>query len=146
MGGVCGSTGLLCCLTGKINTYTSHYLCIYEVAVQRGSRLSCYTDNISADAWWGISGQEEWWGRPGCPVGRLAASQTGPAILSLTQSCSCTQWKQLIPLFYREEGGGGLGPNNKALSVEMSAVMLGDCPTGQSHFHEKAKVQNECGK
>lgn len=80
-------------------------------------------------------------GRPGCLVGRLADQLTGPASLSLTQSCGCTQWKQLIPLFYGEEGGGGLTSNNSALSLEMSAVTPGDCPTGQRHFRKKPRYK-----
>lgn len=47
----------------------------------------------------------------------------------------------MIPLFYEEEGGGGLRTNNRALSLEMSAVMPGDCPTGRRHFHKKPRYK-----
>lgn len=80
-------------------------------------------------------------GRSGCLVKRLADRLTGLASLTLTLSCRCTQWKQLIPLFYREEGGGGLRTDNKALSLEMSAVTLGDCPTGQRYFRKKPRYK-----
>lgn len=80
-------------------------------------------------------------GRPHCLVERLAVWLTGLASLSLTLSCGCTQWKQLIPLFYGEEGGGGLRTDNRALSLEMSAVTLGDCPTGQRHFRKKPRYK-----
>lgn len=38
--------GLLHCLPGKINIYTGHYLCIYEVAVQPRSRPSSHATEI----------------------------------------------------------------------------------------------------
>lgn len=56
--------------------------------------------------------------------------ENGPGSL---QQCGCTQWKQLIPLFYGW-GGGGLTDDNRALSLEMSAVKLRDCPTGQKRL------------
>lgn len=47
----------------------------------------------------------------------------------------------MIPLFYGEEAGGGLRTNNRALSLEMSAVTPGDCPTGQRHFRKKPRYK-----
>lgn len=35
--------------------------------------------------------------------------------------------------------GGGLRTNNRALSLEMSAVTSGDCPARQTHFHAKSQ-------
>lgn len=34
------------CLPGKINVYTSHYLCVYEVALQPRSRAGSHATEI----------------------------------------------------------------------------------------------------
>ena len=148
MGECVEATGLLNCLPGKINIYTSHYLCLYEVWGQSRSRASCHAteiilahmpeeESVGPSTELSLEIKRSLW-LPGRTAGRLAKS---PASLSLTQSCGCTQWKQLIPLFYGEEGGGGLRSNNRPLSLEMSAVTPGDSPTGQRHFHKKPRYK-----
>lgn len=90
------------------------------MAVHQRTEFSCY--GIKLDGCRGIIGQQR--AMAGNRVRRAAwpesCEQRGLASPSLTQSCACTQWKQLIPLFYGEEGEGGLKANNKALSLKMS--------------------------
>lgn len=67
----------------------------------------------------------------------LAGRLAGRTVLSC--SGGCTQWKQLIALFYGERGR--LRDDNRALSLEMSAIQLRDCPTGQRGFLWKPRYK-----
>lgn len=118
------SNGLLRRLPGKINIHL------------RASHLKEIILLLKrARAWSRRLGQTRSDWRPGRP--------TGPASPSLTQSCGCTPEKQLIPLFYGEEGGGGL-TNQQSGSFTANVSRHAGGPSDWAE--QKAKVRNECGK
>lgn len=84
----------------------------------------------------------EKWSCPGCLVWRLADWPTSPASLAPSPRAvdvlSGSNWYHCF-MKRRAEGGVGLRTNNRALSLEMSAVTSGDCPARQTHFHAKSQ-------
>lgn len=75
---------------------------------------------------------------PGVTVGRRANKPSQPVSpLSELWMYSVEAIDTIV--LWREGRRGGLRTNNRALSLEMSAVTPGDCPAGQTHFCKKKK-------